>query len=83
MLCRSGSKIENNWALYRCNPMVMPFSSVFGHDTMKNFGYCIQTMQSNYMGYLLQPLNYNFEILNDLGGTIANGLNNARGFISK
>ena len=38
--------IQDNWALYRCSPMVMPIANMFGHDTMKNFAYCIQNMVS-------------------------------------
>ena len=50
--------IQDHWPLYRCNPTVMPFSSMFGHDAGENFTYCIQNMQSDYMGYLLEPINY-------------------------
>ena len=50
--------IQDNWALYRCSPMVMPIANMFGHDTMKNFAYCIQNMQTNFMGPMLTPSNY-------------------------
>ncbi len=50
--------IQDNWALYRCSPMVMPIANMFGHDTMKNFSYCIQNMQTNFMGPMLTPSNY-------------------------
>jgi hypothetical protein len=50
--------IEKNWPIYRCSPLVMPFASMFGHDTMKNFTYCIQTMQTDFMGPFLAPSNY-------------------------
>ena len=55
--------IKNNWPQYRCNPMYMPLSDNIEQD----FIYCIQTMQTNYMGFLLQPLtflsNFNTNIL--------------------
>ena len=50
--------IEKNWPIYRCSPLVMPFANMFGHDTMKNFTYCIQTMQTDFMGPFLAPSNY-------------------------
>lgn len=56
-------EIKENWPLYRCNPMYMPLAD----NINENFVYCIQTMQSSYMGYLLEPLNY---IVTTLGGTI-------------
>lgn len=74
--------IANNWPLYRCNPSVMPFAFIFGEDTKKNFVHCIQNMQTSYMGYLLQPLNYNFNVISALGTTIAGSVNKARGFFN-
>jgi hypothetical protein len=72
--------IEDNWPQYRCNPVVMPFSSVFGHDTTSNFTFCIQTMMQNYMGYLMHPLFYNFNILGNISKTVKGGLNSAKAF---
>ena len=45
-------EIRKNWPKYRCNPVYMPFAD----DVSKNFTHCVQNMQSNYMGYLLQPI---------------------------
>ena len=57
------AEIKANWPLYRCNPMYMPLA-----DNMEeNFTYCIQSMQTNFMGYLLQPLTF---ITNSLGGML-------------
>ena len=40
------AEIKANWPLYRCNPMYMPLA-----DNMEeNFTYCIQSMQTNFMG---------------------------------
>ena len=59
------AQIKANWPLYRCNPMYMPLA-----DNMEeNFVYCIQSMQTNFMGYLLQPLTF---ITNSLGGMLGN-----------
>ena len=52
------NNIEKNWPIYRCSPLVMPFANMFGHDVMKNFTYCIQTMQTDFMGPFLAPSNY-------------------------
>jgi hypothetical protein len=56
-------EIKENWPLYRCNPLYMPLAD----NINENFVYCIQTMQSSYMDYLLQPIMY---IVNTLGSTI-------------
>jgi hypothetical protein len=57
------AEIKANWPLYRCNPMYMPLAD----DMEENFVYCIQSMQTNFMGYLLQPLTF---ITNTLGGML-------------
>lgn len=74
--------IKNNWPEYRCNPVVMPFASVFGEDPVKNFTYCIQTMQSNYMGYLTQPIHYNMGVLGNTTNTLITSINSVRAFFN-
>jgi len=77
------NKIKDDWPLYRCNPSVMPFASVFGQDTSKNFTYCIQNMQTNYMSYLMQPVMYILKIIGTLGEAITNAINDVRAFFDK
>jgi hypothetical protein len=73
------AEIKANWPLYRCNPMYMPLA-----DNMEeNFVYCIQSMQTNFMGYLLQPLTF---ITNSLGGMLGSfmtEINNIRAMFNK
>ena len=76
------NKIKEDWPLYRCNPSVMPFASVFGQDTSKNFTYCIQTMQTNYMSYLMQPMMYNLNIIGGIGANITKAINDVRAFFN-
>jgi hypothetical protein len=75
-------QVSEDWPKYRCNPTIMPFASIFGHDPVSNFTYCIQNMQSNYMGYLMQPLQYNFNVLGGIGGTMTKSINDVRAFIN-
>lgn len=76
------TQIENDWPQYRCNPIVMPFASVFGQDTSTNFTYCIQNMMKSSMGELMQPLNYNFNVLGNIGSTITQSLSDVRNFFN-
>lgn len=76
-------RIKANWPVYRCQPLIMPFASVFGHDSSENFAYCIANMQKNFMGPLLQPLNFNISSLGDITGGLTNNLNINRDFMSK
>jgi hypothetical protein len=75
-------QIEEEWPVNRCNPMYMPFASFFGHNTSENFSFCIQNMQSSYMGVLLQPLNYNFSVMTDFGTSLTKNLTDVRAFFS-
>tara|TARA_Y100000389_G_C17450226_1_gene514298 strand:+ start:838 stop:1779 length:942 start_codon:yes stop_codon:yes gene_type:complete len=73
--------IENNWPTYRCNPVVMPFAGLFGQDVISNFTYCIQNIQSSYLSYLTLPMNYNLNIIGNLGGSLTTQIQSLRSFI--
>jgi hypothetical protein len=60
----------------------MPFASVFGYDPMSNFSFCIQTMMSSYMGYLMQPIKYSFSVLGNISKDINDGLTGVRAFFN-
>jgi hypothetical protein len=61
-------QIKSNWATYRCNPFYMPLSDNLEND----FAYCVQNIQSNFMGYILQPITY---ITGSLTGILSNFMN--------
>jgi hypothetical protein len=60
----SYSEIKNNWVKYRCDPVVMPFASFFGHDTGKNFATCIGSLQSSNMAHFVGPINASHSVSN-------------------
>jgi len=72
------NEIQKDWPKYRCNPMFMPLSNNISED----FTYCIQNMQTNYMGYLLSPLNYITSGLTDLGNELSSNISGIRDMIS-
>ena len=73
------SEIKANWPLYRCNPMYMPLA-----DNMEeNFTYCIQTMQSGFMGHLLQPLTFITNSIGSMMGGVMNDIQSVRGMFNK
>jgi len=74
------NQIKEDWPVYRCNPAIMPFASIFGQDVVNNFTYCIQSMQGNYMSYLMQPLQYNLNIIGNIGKSLTTAINNIRAF---
>lgn len=75
-------RIKDNWPKYRCQPEIMPFAWLFGHNTQENFTYCIQTMSKNYMKYKNQPLHYNMNLLGKTSKELSDSLNSGRAYIS-
>ena len=75
--------IEKNWPKYRCNPMIMPFAGMFGHNTSENFTYCVQNMQTGYMNEILKPINHSLDMSNMLTGNLGKALQKIREVINQ
>jgi hypothetical protein len=75
----SVQSIKANWSQYRCNPFYMPLSD----DIEKDFAYCIQNIQSNFMGYLLQPITYITSSLTGILSSFMNEINMVRAMFNK
>jgi hypothetical protein len=75
----SVKEIKDNWPMYRCNPLYMPLA-----DNMKdNFTYCIQTITSSFMGYMLQPLTFITNSLQSNMSSFSGEINAVRGMFNK
>ena len=74
--------IENNWPLYRCNPIIMPFAGLFNHNPGENFVRCIQNMQSVYMKELLEPVHYNLSVIGDVANIMTDSIQKIREFFN-
>jgi len=72
-------EIKDNWPQYRCNPMYMPLAD----NIEENFQYCIQSTQSSFMGYLLQPLTFATSGISDLLGSATQDINYIRTMFDK
>ena len=68
--------IKDNWAQYRCNPMYMPLSD----NIAKDFIFCVQGIQTNFIGYLLQPIGYILSGLGDISSGFLDDIGSVRGF---
>ena len=75
--------IQKNWPVYRCNPMIIPFANMFGYNVGDNFTYCIQNMQTNYMGYLMEPVNYSLSVVNASAGEVTQSVQYIRDMFNK
>ena len=71
----SVQSLQDNWVLYRCNPVMMPFAGYFAPkgttvSTQDNFSYCVQTMMSNFAPSITQPFSYLQSMTVDMMGSI-------------
>jgi hypothetical protein len=73
------AEIKAKWPLYRCNPLYMPLAD----DVQSNFVYCIQSMQTNFMGYLLEPLTFLTSSINYILGDFLEAINMVRAMFDK
>jgi hypothetical protein len=67
--------VQDNWLMYRCNPLLMPFVSSFAPPgteitAEENFTYCIQDSMTNFAPALLQPLSHVQSMTMDLVGSL-------------
>ena len=63
------STIKNNWDEYKCNPAVMPFADIFGHDVKENYDECVKTTQIDFMSSFLEPIFGSLKIFADTGNS--------------
>jgi hypothetical protein len=74
--------IKKNWPKYRCNPMAMPLAGQLGFDPMENFTFCITKMQSNAMGFFLEPIHFLVGMMGNLGKELSGAINMVRNVIA-
>jgi hypothetical protein len=72
-------EIYENWPEYRCNPMYMPLSQNISED----FTYCVQNMQSNMMGYMLEPITYVLSNITEMSSQFMTSINDVRAMFDK
>lgn len=79
LISSSIDEIKENWPEYRCNPIYMPLSD----DIQSDFGYCVQNMQTDFMGYLLQPITYVLSNIGNMATEFTASIDFVRGMFSK
>jgi len=78
ILAKGLKNIKKNWIEYRCNPLMMPLASWFGHDPGENFSQCIGQMQKGTMDVFTAPLHASQGILHANISDIADSVQNIR-----
>jgi len=79
MLLLKKKEIKEDWNTYKCDPMYLPIMS---DDPAADFAACVSTIQSDAMDDLTAPITDNINGLADLGGSLSEDINSARGALS-
>jgi len=75
LLVENRQKIRDDWEYYRCNPLVMPFASYFGHNTAENFEGCLSVSFKMFFDMLMAPFNGMMSMISGLLGNLVTQLN--------
>ena len=65
-------EVKKNWAKYRCQPSIMPFAFIYGHDTGENFQYC---MGNIFQGSAMEIAGPFVGILGSITQTVSSTMN--------
>jgi hypothetical protein len=78
MLVSQLEYIKDNWILYRCNPIYMPFAGMVGQDVGSNFMKCTMKSFQDYAGFILDPIQQMFATFLQMFGSITDSLQSMR-----
>jgi hypothetical protein len=70
------SRTKEGWAEIRCQPHIMPFASLYGHDTAENFNYCMTNMFNKKGATAFAPM---YKMMGFFIGIINTLIENAKG----
>jgi len=74
--------IKNNWAQERCNPMIMPFASIFGYNTKDNFEFCLGKIFNTHSMPFFSSIGGMFSQFTNLLTEIFNSISSLRNVIA-
>jgi len=75
LLVENRQKIIDDWENYRCNPLVMPFASYFGHNASENLEGCLSVSFKMFFDMLMAPFNGMMSMISGLLGNLVTQLN--------
>ena len=77
------SKIKTNWKEYQCNPIFIPFSSVFSSKSAsETFNVCVSNYVKNFMDIFIQPFMNMFDMFIKYGEMIFGVLENFKNLVN-
>lgn len=74
--------VTRNWPAYRCNPIIMPFASLYGYNASDNFNFCMKSIFNANVAGVMGPIYGLMSGFTDIAGNIANSANSFRYLIA-
>jgi len=74
--------VARNWPSYRCNPIIMPFASLYGYNASDNFNFCMKSIFNANTAAVMGPIYGLMSGFTDIAGNIANSANSFRYLIA-
>lgn len=50
------TEIRRNWSHYRCDPAIMPFAKVYGHNLEETIGFCMGKVVQEHAAEVINPI---------------------------
>ena len=74
--------IQDNWIEFRCNPIIFPFASYFGHDSSETFSNCMMQTFTGFGGDMLKPVGSMTGQISGILKDFTDNIQDIRGFFS-
>lgn len=74
--------IMDNWEQYRCNPLIIPFAWLFGHDSAQTFAECLSKNVNESAEPAVKPYDDLFGVLKITAGNMGESLNDIKSVVA-
>ena len=74
--------VKDDWANQRCSPLIMPFASLFGHNTKENFEFCMGKVFTTHSMPYLSSIGTSFSQFTGLLQSMFDSVNGLRNTIA-
>ena len=74
--------IKDNWANYRCNPLFMPFTGLFGFNTSENFEFCMGKIFASHSAESMDSIGSVFGSFSTILTAVFGSINSLRNTIA-
>jgi hypothetical protein len=68
-------EVKANWKEYRCQPSIMPFAGMYGHDAVDNFQFCLRNIFDAYSQEITSPFTSVLGIFGEIVGKLFGAVN--------